>query len=133
MLAGHARKTSKNKRLRELTSDTDDSDKENAPLTSTPTSTPGEFPPRLSAKRRREEGFDKLATMFQVTMEKQEEFHKNQNVANEALITEHHRANDEARMGREEVRAMRDEMRLARETQERTSIALLDILKQGLL
>ena len=101
MLAGHARQANKNKRLREPSPNSDESDKENAPLTlqSTPTSTRGKSQPPLSAKRRREEGFDKLTSMFQSTMERQGVYHKNQNLTNEALISEHRRANDEPAWG----------------------------------
>ena len=94
---------------------------------------PTESKQRTSIKRRREEGFDKFMNMFQASVDKQEKYFQDQSTKNEALIAEHHRANEESRMGREEARAMRDEMRLAREAQERTSTALLDILRQGLL
>ncbi|KAF8582428.1 hypothetical protein K439DRAFT_1618303 [Ramaria rubella] len=133
MLTGHARKS---KHLREDQSESDDSDKENSPDTpSHPSSSTSLYDSktRLSAKRHREEGFDLLASMFKSSIEKQDEYQVRQNVANQALIEEHRRANEEARLGREEVRAMRDELHLSRESQERSNIALIDILKQGLL
>ena len=49
------------------------------------------------------------------------------------FATEHRRANQEAQLGCEEVKLMRDEMRLSREANERTNLAIIDILKQGLL
>ncbi|KAF8579685.1 hypothetical protein K439DRAFT_1620375 [Ramaria rubella] len=133
MLTGHARKS---KCLREDQSESNDSDKENSPDTpSHPSLSTSLYDSKtgLSAKRRREEGFDLLASMFKSFIEKQDKYQVRQNVANQALIEEHRRANEEARLGREEVRAMRDELRLSRESQERSNIALIDILKQGLL
>ncbi|KAF8577210.1 hypothetical protein K439DRAFT_1622282 [Ramaria rubella] len=126
----------KSKRLREDQSESNDSDKENSPDTpSHPSLSTSLYDSKthLSAKCRREEEFDLLASMFKSSIEKQDEYQVHQNVANQVLIKEHHRANEEAYLGQEEVRAMRDELHLSRESQEHSNIALIDILKQRLL
>ena len=87
----------------------------------------------LSAKRRREEGFNELISLLKTTIKNQERIHDANNMANQNLIAEHHRANQEVQLGREEVKLMRDEMRLSREANEHTNLAIIDILKQGLL
>ncbi|KAF8586740.1 hypothetical protein K439DRAFT_1614953 [Ramaria rubella] len=127
MLMGHARKS---KCPWDDLSDSDGSEKENSPPASNSSST---SKPRLSAKCCREEGFDLLASMFKSSMEKQHDYQVHQNVASEVLIEEHRWANEEARLRCEEVKAMRDELRLSREAQEHSNMALIDILKQGLL
>ncbi|KAF8587538.1 hypothetical protein K439DRAFT_1614284 [Ramaria rubella] len=127
MLMGHARKS---KHPWDDLSDSDGSEKENSPPASNPSST---SKPQLSAKRRQEEGFDLLASMFKSSMEKQHDYQVCQNVVSEALIKEHRWANEEAHLGCEEVKVMRDELCLSREAQERSNMALIDILKQGLL
>ena len=65
------------------------------------------------------------------------DYHNNFNIqASEfqnALVAKHRRANNEAQLGHEEAKAMREEMRQFRDASEHTQISLLEILRQGLL
>ncbi|KAF8575419.1 hypothetical protein K439DRAFT_1623615 [Ramaria rubella] len=116
MLTGHACQF---KCRLEGLSKSDDSDKENTLPTSTPScSTLADRKPQISAKCRREKGFDLLASLFKSSINKQDEIQLHQNVVSDVLIKEHCHANEEAHVGCEEVRAMRDELPLSREVQE---------------
>ncbi|KAF8581386.1 hypothetical protein K439DRAFT_1619106 [Ramaria rubella] len=118
MLIGHAHLS---KCTLEDLFESDESDKENTPHTSTPSSsanTLADSKPQISAKCCREEGFDLLASLFKSSINKQDEIQMHQSIVSDALIEEHRRANKEACLGREELRAMRDELHLSREAQE---------------
>jgi hypothetical protein len=71
--------------------------------------------------------------MFEVTMEEQHKYHTLNEVSHNALIDQHWKANEEACLGHEEVKVMRQELHLPRESHKHTSNTLIDILKQGLL
>jgi hypothetical protein len=136
MRLGHARKA---KRARGE-SEASDSDKENpGPDSKGSNPSPSDSysgilsNPRHSAKRRREEGLAELTTLLQQSIDAQANFNTQASEFQNALVAEHRRANNEAQLGREEAKAMRDEMRQFREASERTQISLLEILRQGLL
>ena len=143
MLVGHARKSKQHRDLQALSlGDVNGTNKENMTLEEASSNasssvsdlgSQSDMKTRLSAKRRREEGFDKLVTLLKTTIENQERIQNINSTANQDLIAEHRCANEEARLGREEVKLMRDEMRLSREANERTNLAIIEILKQGLL
>jgi hypothetical protein len=131
MLTAHLRESKRNHEL-ELDADSDKENMPSPPSKSLPESQ-SEAPQCLSAKRRREEGFDKLVNMFKVSMEEQHKYHMLHKASNDAMIDQYQKANEEACLGRKEVKAMRQELRLTRESHECTSNTLIDILKQGLL
>ena len=127
MVIGQARK---NKRPLSMTVDTSPSEKENSTPECTPSGTPA---PSTSTKRRREDGVNRLVGLVEEQGRIQTEILEEQRRVNESIILEHCRANEESRLSREESRLTREEYKLAREAQERTSAALLDILRAGLL
>ncbi|KAF8578813.1 hypothetical protein K439DRAFT_1621035 [Ramaria rubella] len=133
MLTGHAHWS---KRTLEDLSESEDLDKENMPHTSMPSSsanTLANSKPQISAKHHRVEGFNWLASLFKPSINRQDEIQMHQSIVSDVLIEEHFQANEEAHLGCEEVGAMRDELHLSREAQERNNLALIDILRQGLL
>lgn len=120
MLQGHqGTKRSLDKRVEdESTQGEDVSDKENDMHTTTRSSTPA-----LSAKRRRENSIDRILVMVEEQGRLSAQFL-------EAQLADHRKACIAAL---EESRKHRKELQLCREAQERTSAALLEILREGLL
>ncbi|KAF8586810.1 hypothetical protein K439DRAFT_1614887 [Ramaria rubella] len=103
MLMGHA---CKSKHPWDDLPDSDGSEKENLPPASNPIHLQTTTLSQMSLRRRIQPlGIDV------------------QNVASEVLIEEHHWANEEAHLGHEKVKAMRDELRLSGEAQERAAIS----------
>ena len=77
--------------------------------------------------------YPELTTLLKQSIDAQVHFNMQASVSQNALVAEHCRANNEAQLGHEEVKAMRDEMRQFREASEHMQISLLEILRQGLL
>ena len=74
-----------------------------------------------------------LTALLKQSIDAQAHFNIQASEFQNPLVAEHCRANNEAQLGPEEAKAMRDEMRQFREASEHTQISLLEILRQGLL
>jgi len=121
MLKGHAHKS---KRTRSVESN-DGSKKENIESTSASGKSEGRCS-RGSRRCKHGTAFDKIVLILERQDRRQEVLLEDQRRATECLI-------EGQRLAHEEAREAREESRRAREAQERTSAALLDILRQGLL
>ncbi|KAF8587539.1 hypothetical protein K439DRAFT_1614287 [Ramaria rubella] len=108
MVVGHAWKS----KCQYPAANSDNSDKENSfpPLNAPLSASQTEVRTQLSAKCCWEQGFNKIVTMLQSSLETQECFQDCQNAASEALIAAHQEANEEVCLGCEEMKALQDEM-----------------------
>ena len=86
-----------------------------------------------SAKCHHEEGLAELTTLLKQSIDAQVHFNIQASEFQNALVTEHRRANNEVQLGCEEAKAMREEIRQFMEASECTQTSLLEILRQSLL